>query len=170
MLNNELYGKMVGEHSAEEIMAIGEWIKKNIRPSRFVSEYDSCALKQLLEIDTGICMTNDAVKEAMFLAGFRPECSGDKNWRFRIQLVREINENPNPFFNWLMGAEYADGTPEEDFISDIAQDFRFPVFADHGIIRGYLEDEDACEETIDVFENLWEKYKVEEGKEDGKDY
>lgn len=158
MLNNELHGKMVGEHSAEEIMAIGEWIRKNIRPGRLISEYDSFALKQLLEIDTGICLTNDTVKEAMLLAGFRPECSGDENWRFRIQLVREINENPNPFFNWLMVEEYAEGTPEADFISDVAQNFRFPVFADHDIIRGYLENEDAYEETIDTFERLWAEY------------
>lgn len=164
MLDHEFHGKMVKEYSENQIAVIGEWIRKNIRPGRLISEYDSCALKQLLEIDTGICMTNDAVKEAMLLAGFRPECSGDENWRFRIQLVREINENPNPFFNWLMVEEYADGTTEADFISDVAQDFRFPVFADHDIIRGYLEDEDVCEETIDVFEKLWEKYKVEEGK------
>lgn len=108
MPDYESYGIMIKEYSENQIAVIGEWIRKNIRPGRLISEYDSCALKQLLEIDTGICLTNDTVKEAMLLAGFRPECSRDENWRFRILLVREINENPNPFFNWLMGAEYAD--------------------------------------------------------------
>lgn len=158
MPDYESYGIMIKEYSENQIAVIGEWIRKNIRPGRLISEYDSCALKQLLEIDTGICLTNDTVKEAMLLAGFRPECSRDENWRFRILLVREINENPNPFFNWLMGAEYADGTPEGDFISDVSHDFRFPVFADHGIIRGYLENEGAYEETLDAFERLWEEY------------
>ena len=99
MPDYESYGIMIKEYSENQIAVIGEWIRKNIRPGRLISEYDSCALKQLLEIDTGICLTNDTVKEAMLLAGFRPECSRDENWRFRILLVREINENPNPFFN-----------------------------------------------------------------------
>ena len=158
MLDHEFHGKMVKEYSENQIAVIGEWIRKNIRPGRLINEYDSYAIKQLLEIDTGICMTNDAVKEAMFLAGFRPECSGDENWRFRILLVREINENPNPFFNWLMVEEYAEGTPEADFITDVSQYFRFPVFADHDIIRGYLENADAYEETLDAFERLWAEY------------
>lgn len=63
MPDYESYGIMIKEYSENQIAVIGEWIRKNIRPGRLISEYDSCALKQLLEIDTGICLTNDTVKQ-----------------------------------------------------------------------------------------------------------
>lgn len=151
---------LITSHPADEVAVIGEWIRMNIRKGRNINSYSSYGLKHILEHDTHIYMTNNAFKDAMLLAGFKPVDANELNWRFRIVLLREENVNPNPFFNWLMKFDGED-SPEGDFAGDAKHDFEFPVFANHDIIFDYLESNHACDGAIEVFEELWKAYERE---------
>lgn len=153
---NDIDNKLLTDVSYEDVMQINKWIKDNIRTSNSINERNSYSLKHVLEKDTRIYLTNNQFKDAMLLAGFNPVKEDEINWRFRVALVREINNNPNPFFKWLK--KVPEGTKERDFVEDVLMDFDFPVFANHDIIRSYLEERNACYAVIDLFEELWEKF------------
>lgn len=53
MPDYESYGIMIKEYSENQIAVIGEWIRKNIRPGRLISEYDSCALNSFWRLTPG---------------------------------------------------------------------------------------------------------------------
>lgn len=153
---NDIDNKLLTDLSCEDIMQINKWIKDNIRTSNSINERNSYSLKHVLEKDTRIYLTNNQFKDAMLLAGFNPVKEDEINWRFRVALVREINNNPNPFFKWLK--KVPEGTKERDFAEDVLMDLDFPVFANHDIIKDYLEERNACYAVMDLFEELWENF------------
>ena len=111
-------------------------------------------MKHLLEHDTGVYLTNNEFKDAMLLAGYRPVNPDSLNWKYRIELTREINDNPSPFFRWARNFE-ADATPCGDFVRDMLCDFEFPVLAEHDVIARYLGRIGACSGAVEAFEVLW---------------
>ena len=155
MLNSNL----TASHRDGELTAIGEWIRKNIRKSRSIyRKRTSYGLKHELVHDTGIYLTNEEFKEDMVLAGFLPVNPDVVNCTYRIELVREKNINPSPFFAWTAEQFAKQNSPEGDFARDMLGDFEFPVFADRDIIRRYLERNGACDSALAAFEKIWSAY------------
>ena len=101
--------------------------------------------------------TNNEFKDAMLLAGYQPVNPKDLNWKYRIELTREINDTPSPFFHWARTFEM-DATPCRDFVRDMLHDFEFPILAEHDIIARYLGRIGACSGAVEAFEELWREY------------
>lgn len=71
--NRHIDDGLITDKSGEEIASISGWIRENIRPARKILQgRTSYGLKHLLERDTGVYLTNNAFKDALFLAGYRP--------------------------------------------------------------------------------------------------
>lgn len=145
--------------SFKEAMQISKWIKDNILPSSSVNlRYTSYSLKHLLENDIHIYLTNNQFKHAMMLAGYMPEDPNELNWRYCIELVRDIKkENYNPFVQYLLQYETED-SPRGDFAKDVIYDSDFPAFSDHDCILGYLRSLGACSRAIDLFEETYKDF------------
>lgn len=142
----------------EVITAVDGWIRKNIRTGKKILHgHTSYGIKHMLEHDTHIYLTNNEFKDAMLLAGYQPVNPKDLNWRYRIVLTRDINDNPSPFFHWAKKFE-TDTTPCGDFVRDMLHDFEFPILAEHDIIARYLGRLGACSEAVEAFEELWREY------------
>lgn len=124
-------------------------------------------MKHLLEHDTGIYLTNNEFKDAMLLAGYQPVNPNSLNWKHRIKLMREMNNNPCPFFHWAGKCE-KDAIPCGDFVRDMLRDFECPVLAEHGILVRYLRHVDACSGAVEAFEELWRDLREKQNFE-GKD-
>ena len=91
---------LITERGDEDIAVVDGWIRKNIRTGKKVLHgHTSYGMKHLLEHDTGIYLTNNEFKDAMLLAGFQPVNPKELNWKYRIELTREINRNPSPRFS-----------------------------------------------------------------------
>ena len=132
--------------------------RKNIRTGKKILQgHTSYGMKHLLEHDTGVYLTNNEFKDAMLLAGYRPVNPNSLNWKYRIELTREINDNPSPFFRWAGNFE-ADASPCGDFVRDMLHDFEFPVLAEHDVIARYLGRIGACSGAVEAFEMLWREY------------
>ncbi len=145
-----------------DIRAVGTWIRENIRKGRTVYKgRTSYGLKHVLERDTGIYLTNNEFKDAMLLTGYFPVDAAELNWRYRIVMVKEEHYNPNPFCRWMRKEYGGESSPEGDFASDMERDPEFPIFADRGIILGYLRNVNACDGAIEAFENAWKRYERE---------
>ena len=149
---------LITERGDEDIAVVDGWIRKNIRTGKKVLHgHTSYGMKHLLEHDTGIYLTNNEFKDAMLLAGFQPVNPKELNWKYRIELTREINRNPSPFFRWAREFEM-DATPCGDFVRDMLHDFEFPVLAEYIIISRYLGRIGACSGAVEAFEELWREY------------
>ena len=149
---------LITEHSDEEIAAVDGWIRKNVRTGKKILHgHTSYGMKHMLEHDIGIYLTNNEFKDAMLLAGYQPVNPKDLNWKYRIELTREINDNPSPFFHWARKFEM-DATPCGDFVRDMLHDFEFPILAEHDIIARYLGRIGACSGAVEAFEELWREY------------
>jgi len=163
--NGEIDGQLITDATAETIIAVGDWIRKNVRKSnRILPGRTSYGLKHLLEKDTGIYLTNNQFKDALWLVGYKPVNTDELNWRYRIELVRNINDNPNPFFRWIkkhMAVICTLSYPCSDLAKEILEDFEFPIFAEHDLLRDYFDRRGACSAGIDAFEYLWEMYERE---------
>ena len=153
---------LLTDESDDVIATVTEWIRTNVRKSRKILHgRTSYGIKHILQHDTGVYLTNNQFKDAMLTAGFAPVDPNELNWRYRIILTREINCNPNPFFNWA-GKNASDiAGPEGDFVADMLRDFKFPVFADHDVLVRYLHRVNACSNAIEAFETLWSAYERE---------
>ena len=136
---------------------VESWIKENIRRSRSVSCHSSYGLKHIFNHDTGIYLTNNEFKDALLLAGYSSIDPNELNWRYRIKLKCEINDNTNPFRNWAQKYK-VDHTPRGDFVRDMFRDMDFPIFAEHDIMESYLHYKCACNAAMEAFEELWEEY------------
>lgn len=144
--------------NANEQAAVSEWIKSNILPARKILQgRTSYGLKHILERDTGIYLTNNQFKAAMLSAGYSPVNPNELNWRFRIVLSHEMNDNPSPFFKWAEKYK-SKKSPRGDFVKDMLADFDFPKTADYEVIKSYLEQIFACDGAMDAFEDLWRDY------------
>lgn len=145
-----------GNFTTEQIAQIGEWIRKNIRPSDQVYYRNSYGLNHSLEEDTGIHMGHNEFKDAMVLAGYYPINPEAVNWSYRISYLPEEMYNPNPFVHFLkMYYEHKDAP---DILSRMLHDTTFPVFANYGIIKHYLQEQGAGDQTIKEFERCWGLY------------
>ena len=149
---------LITEKDEATIAAVSEWIKNNIRPAKKILQgHTSYGMKHLLEHDTGIYLTNNEFKDAMMLAGYSPVSPNELNWRYRIFLTRELNENLNPFFIWAKQWK-KEASPCDDFVRDMLHDFNFPTAAEHTVILNYLRRIGACNGAIKAFEELWRVY------------
>ena len=125
--NGSVDNALITNRDDDVIAAVGEWIRKNIRPAADILEgYTSYGMKHILQHDTKIYLTNNEFKDAMWLAGYKPVDPDELNWKYRIQLTRDINYNPNPFFEWARKFKNED-TPRGDFAGDMLREFDFPV-------------------------------------------
>lgn len=62
-----------------------DWIKKNLIPRKTINfDHSSYGIKHFLEDDTGIYLTNNAFKDAMWLTGFSPFDSNELNWHYGV--------------------------------------------------------------------------------------
>ena len=94
-------GGLITDHGDEVKKAVDGWIGKNIRTAKKILRgRTSYGMKHILEHDTDIYLTNNEFKDAMLLAGYSPVNPGELNWRYRIVLTRDINDNHSPFFKW----------------------------------------------------------------------
>lgn len=152
---------LITDRTDEEITNVSKWIKENIRVGKkILYGHTSYGMKHLLKHDTGIYLTNNEFKDAMLLSGYRPVNSNELNWRYRIVLLRDMNNNPSPFFCWARKFE-KDATPCGDFVRDMLRDFSFPTLSEHDIIAQYLKRIRACNEAMEAFEELWREYERE---------
>ena len=141
-------GALITGREDAVVTAVDGWIRKNIRAGKkLLQGHTSYGMKHLLEHDTGVYLTNNEFKDAMLLAGYRPVNPNSLNWKYRIELTREINDNPSPFFRWARNFE-ADATPCGDFVRDMLRDFEFPVLAEHDVIARYLGRIGACSGAV----------------------
>lgn len=155
-------GGLITDHGDEVKKAVDGWIGKNIRTAKKILRgRTSYGMKHILEHDTGIYLTNNEFKDAMLLAGYSPVNPGELNWRYRIVLTRDINDNPSPFFKWAEKFK-SEPFPCGDFVRDMLRDFGFPKTASHRAISSYLWQTGACTGAVDAFEELWRAYAGEE--------
>lgn len=153
---------LITDKSADEIEAVCGWIRDNIRPARKILQgRTSYGLKHILEHDTGVYLTNNEFKDALFLAGFKPVRPDELNWRYRIVLVRELNYNPSPFFQWVSKNYSGVDSPLGDFAKDMVHDKEFPILAEKGVIKKYLFWLGACSGAMEAFDELWRLYERE---------
>lgn len=152
---------LITSHNEREVKAVKQWIADNIKTGRkILHNRTSYGIKHLLEHDTGIYLTNNEFKDAMLLAGYSPVNSNVLNWKYRIIMKKEINDDPSKFFNWAKAYE-KEVSPCGDFVQDMLQDFDFPTSDDYNIIKRYLERIGACDGAIDAFKELWRAYERE---------
>lgn len=165
--NNRLYTNesgciddgLITDKSADAIEAVSSWIRENIRPARKILQgRTSYGLKHALEHDTGVYLTNNEFKDALFLAGFKPVREDELNWRYRIVLVKELGYNPSPFFQWTAKNYGGVDSPLGDFAEDMVHDKEFTILAEKGIIRRYLHRIGACRGAMEAFDELWRAY------------
>jgi len=158
--NGEPDEALLTDLSVDEVCAVGKWIQDNIRGSVNVCVRTSYSLKHKLEEDTRIYMTNNAFKDAMLLAGYYPEDPDELNWRWRISYIPEEDKNPNPFLKWvlLMYDGDWDNMPKSIFVKGLCNDEDFPPFAEHDIMRKYMESVNPDDGVIDAFEEYWKEY------------
>jgi len=157
--NGSIDDALITDRSIEDIDMVMRWIKDNIRPSdKVLYGRTSYGLKHILEHDTKIYLTNNEFKDAMMFAGYLPVDENELNWRYHILLVKEINDNPSPFFKWVIKEYEGKNSPQGDFASDMAGDFRFPMIAHYGVIKRYLNHIGACDGAMRAFEELWSAY------------
>lgn len=129
--NGHIDDGLITAQSEAVIEAVSDWIRKNIRPAkRILQGRTSYGLKHILEQDTGIYLTNNEFKDALFLAGFPPVNAGELNWRYRIELTGERNDNPSPFFRWAAKNYGSVDSPLGDFSRDMMYDMQFPIFSE----------------------------------------
>ncbi|MCD7812191.1 MAG: sterile alpha motif-like domain-containing protein [Ruminococcus sp.] len=157
--NGRVDDKLITSRTDAEIHAVAVWIQKNIRHEKKVLDgRTSYGMKHILQHDTGIYLTNNEFKDAMLLAGFQPVNPNELNWRYKISLVRYINENHSPFFQWAVRTHDGDNSPLGDFVSDMKHSLDFPTLSEKTIIEWYLYRKDACDEAFKAFADLWEEF------------
>lgn len=152
---------LITSHTDEEIKIVRKWIRDNIIPAKkILQDRTSYGLKHLLEHDTDIYLTNNEFKDAMLFEGYIPQNPNALNWKYRIRLKRDINDNPGKFFKWAKEFE-KEASPYGDFARDMVRDMNFPRIADYRVICRYLYRIGACSKAIDVFEEMWRLYERE---------
>ena len=150
---------LITDRTPEEQKLVMDWIKANFRRSgKLLRGHTSYGLKHILHDDTGIYVTNNEFKDAMLQAGFHPVSALELNWRSRAVYVKELNENPSPFFIWVKKKYLREDSPLGDFAKDMARDFSFPTKADHNVIFWYLIRIGACDGAMDCFDKLWKEF------------
>lgn len=63
------------------------------------------------------------------------------------------------FVQWLRSTYKKSNTPYEDLLTDILHDRSFPIHTStRKKLRAYLEDNNACDACLDVFEEAFKMY------------
>ena len=76
---------LITNRSKEEIDIVCRWIDMNLFPRITVLDsHASYGLKHILERETGICLTNNEIKDEMQMWGYTPANSNDLNWYYCI--------------------------------------------------------------------------------------
>ena len=76
---------LLTELSKEEQTQVLDWIEENIVPRKTAYEgVSSYGLKHIFTHDTGIYLTNNQFKHAMFIAGYEPVRPYMLNWHYCI--------------------------------------------------------------------------------------
>ncbi|MCR5088084.1 MAG: hypothetical protein K6C08_01055 [Oscillospiraceae bacterium] len=153
--------ELITDLNSVEMKAVQDWIRENVRPADTVYSRSSYGLKHVLEHDTGVYLTNNQFKDAMYLAGFMPEDANELNWQYRISMVKEQVFNPSPFVRWLKEKHLGKDTPIGDFAGDTVAERDFPVLASHDMIEQYLRFKHACDGAMAAFEEAWKEYVAE---------
>lgn len=150
---------LISDFTYDEIRSVDIWIRENIRKNRSIYKGGtSYGLKQILQKDTGIYLTNNAFKDAMLLSGYEPVDPDELNWRYRVTLLREEIYNTSPFFIWVKENYDGEDSAKGDFAKDMVCDKDFPSLAEYDFIKRYLENVGACDAALEVFEKLWKEY------------
>ena len=149
---------LISDRSVWEINEVMKWIRENVRRGKkILYGRTSYGIKHRLHHDTGIYLTNNEFKDAMMHMGYMPVDPNELNWRYRIILTKEINDNPSPFFKWAK--QYRDrDNAWSDFANDMIGDFDFPMIADYKVIMHYLKWIGACDGAIRTFREMWKAY------------
>ena len=72
--------------SEEEQKIVLEWLQWNVWPAKNkLDEHSSYEMKHILNNRTGIYITNNQMKEAMWNLGFRPKKVNTLSWTFKIK-------------------------------------------------------------------------------------
>lgn len=145
--------KRLEDMPQDEIDAIGEWIRANIRRDSSVLPVTTYGLKHMLKRDTGIYISNNGFKDAMLRAGFEPIDASRTNWCYRIALIRDDIINTSPFVEYVRRYECS-----SQWARDICNDKTFPVFADYKTIVRYVKKGGYCDEFRDFIDEMWKEY------------
>lgn len=157
--NGYIDDELITDLKQNQMLKVGNWIKENVISSDEVFDRaSSYGLKHELERDIKIYLTNNQFKDAMLLAGYKPVDPNELNWRYKIELVKAMNKNPNPFYRWAFKTHGMDKSDIGDFARDMRWNYDFPVLADYDHMKAYLIDVNACDTAIQSFENLWKEY------------
>ena len=77
--------------SEEEQEIVLEWLQWNVWPAKNkLDGHSSYGMKHILNNRTGIYITNNQMKEAMWNLGFRPTKINTLNWTFKIKKSSPI--------------------------------------------------------------------------------
>lgn len=77
--------------SEEEQKIVLEWLQWNVWPAKNkLDGHSSYGMKHILNNRTGIYITNNQMKEAMWNLGFRPTKINTLNWTFKIKKSSPI--------------------------------------------------------------------------------
>lgn len=77
--------KLLADQPLEEQQIVMKWIRENIFKIQTPNyKHDSYEIKHILHGDTDIYLTNNQMKDAMYLSGFDPVKINAINWVFSI--------------------------------------------------------------------------------------
>ena len=83
------------------------WVKQNIVPRKTCNiAHSSRRFKKFAEEDTGICITNNQIKDAMLLCGFHPHNPDDADWYFCVSQQSPCIQRR--MHSWWSDDEYDD--------------------------------------------------------------
>lgn len=85
---------LLSELPEKDQATVLDWIKRELTPAkRTLKDHTSYGIKHILQHDTGIYLTNNAFKDAMFTAGYLPAEPREINWSYKISKY-------SPAFDW----------------------------------------------------------------------
>ena len=80
-------GALLTDEPQEIQEAVLAWIKKQIKPGKkALISYSSYGIKHILQGDTGIYLSNNAMKDAMLMAGFEPVDPSEVIWHYTLSM------------------------------------------------------------------------------------
>lgn len=97
-----VYGKntdnwLITDLGNKEKDAVIDWIMTRLAPVKTaVHPRGSYGLKHDMTRETGIYVSNNQFKDAMLMAGYKPENPNDDYWRFRISRRSPCFKSPLP--------------------------------------------------------------------------
>lgn len=82
--------KLLSDLLQEEQIAVLQWIMDNIEPRKTPNfHHSSYGIKALVERDCNFYISNNQMKDAMLIAGYKPAKINELNWYFSISEKSE---------------------------------------------------------------------------------